>query len=140
MPWLGPQKEQALLLKRTTLRLPPFLHPRQPQRVTQTRAASGRATGPSTGAQDETETETETEPETEIDAFAAEAFRDARALVGGGAGLSPRTLKRNERAPRGAARGDEGRRGQTARDRTLLVAPANLETWAPLSFFARPTQ
>ena len=37
------------------------------------------------------------ESEDENDAVAIEAFGDARALVGGGAGLSPRTLKRNER-------------------------------------------
>ena len=37
------------------------------------------------------------ESEDENDAVAVEAFGDARALVGGGAGLSPRTLKRNER-------------------------------------------
>ena len=41
------------------------------------------------------------------DAFAGAAFGDARAFVGGGAGLSPRTLKRNERAFVEALRGGE---------------------------------
>ena len=56
------------------------------------------------------------EDEHEDDAVAVEAFGDARALVGGGAGLSPRTLKRNERdLLRALSHSHDGGNGDAAR-------------------------
>jgi len=70
---------------------------REPDTQTQTQTVDGRPPSDDIAVRDVRDVSDDDENENENDAFAAEAFGDARALVGGGAGLSPRTLKRNER-------------------------------------------